>query len=177
MPVAFPYICLDPKPPDMKQMFYAASLAAVLVACSSESSEAQAETNGTEQTAEVVADRILTVEIEGMVCEMGCGSSIRKELIGLGGVSAIEFDFEDERKTNVAKVAFDKDLVTVDAIVKAITSINNGQFTVGKISSENLDPKHASHSDRSGEEESRVEVSASSFQMPNLLDILADVIL
>jgi copper chaperone CopZ len=85
---------------------------------------------------EVDANRMLTMEVSGMTCVMGCGASIRKELFATKAVSSVEFDFEKGRATNLAKIAFDKDKVTVDQIVQLISSLNSKQFTIGKTSSQ-----------------------------------------
>jgi len=92
-----------------------------------------------DNTPKVNPNKMLTIEIDGMSCVMGCGSSIRKELYATKGVSEVEFDFEEDRTTNVAKIKFDKDLVTVDEMVRIINSMNEKQFKVGKTSTENIE--------------------------------------
>ena len=89
----------------MKRIFLFLSLGLILIACSSEvqvdSNQKQSEAGEVEL---LVPNRILTAEIEGMVCEIGCGGSIRKELKATGGVSEVTFDYEEERSTNVVAV-------------------------------------------------------------------------
>ena len=92
-----------------------------------------------DNTPKVNPNKMLTIEIDGMSCVMGCGSSIRKELYATKGVSEVEFDFEEDRTTNVAKIKFDKDLVTVDEMIRIINSMNEKQFKVGKTSTENIE--------------------------------------
>ena len=70
-----------------------------------------------------------------MTCVMGCGASIRKELFATNAVCSVEFDFEKGRKSNTAKIAFDKDKITVDKIVELVSKMNEKQFKVGKTSS------------------------------------------
>lgn len=159
----------------MKHLFLFVSLLFFVSACSTDASNPTDEANVNNE-AEVVPDRLLTMQIDGMVCEMGCGGSIRKELNKLAGVSAVEFSFEEERKTNTAKISFDKDKTTVDAIVKAISALNDGQFKIGEISSESLSSHHVNQGEQTSNEETKVEVSSSSFETPNLLDLLASII-
>jgi len=110
---------------------------AILVACSGEKAEVriekgtQSETseNG-EQLPDVNADRMLVVELEGMVCEMGCGGSIRKELYASNAVESVSFEFDEEKTVDVARVAYDRDKITADEIVAIISSTNEGQFNV-----------------------------------------------
>lgn len=85
-----------------------------------------------EETAKPVANKELTIEVMGMVCEMGCGGSIRKEMKATNGVTECSFDFEDEREVNVATIAFDDSKTSEDEIILALTTMNEHQFTVGK---------------------------------------------
>ena len=126
----------------------------------------------------VNANRLLTMEIDGMVCQMGCGGSIRKELKATGAVSGVEFDFEDDRETNIAKISFDKNSITVDELIKVVSEINDGQFKIGKTSSEEVYSAHfQTETGISSEAKSEVEVSSSSIEIPNLLELLSGLLL
>lgn len=111
------------------------AITAVLVACGQEESKTrivkqeQAEETG-EQLPDVKADRLLVVDLEGMVCEMGCGGSIRKELYESNAVKQVEFDFDEERTVDVARVAYDRNKISADKIVAIIAAANEGQFNV-----------------------------------------------
>lgn len=173
--LAFAYLCRYSKADLMKHLIFSLMILLVISSCSSDAKVSNEEAQENAQV-DVVPDRMLTMEIEGMVCEMGCGSSIRKELVGLGGVSAVEFDFEEERASNTAKIAFDKDKVSVDEIVKAIGEINKGQFTVGKVSSETLQESHVHQNESAhAEEKAQTEVQSVGFEIPNLLDFFAEI--
>lgn len=89
-----------------------------------------------QQLPEVKADRLLVVELEGMVCEMGCGGSIRKELYTSNAVKEVSFEFDEEKTVDVAKVAFDRNKITADEIIAIIVAANEGQFNVIKTRSE-----------------------------------------
>jgi hypothetical protein len=112
---------------------------------------------------------------------MGCGASIRKELYATKAVLSVDFDFEDGRKTNTAKIAFDKDKITVDKMVEIISTMNEKQFTVGKTKSEDYNSKISS-SNLSNEEsistkketESTIK-STSRIELPNFLDIFSRI--
>lgn len=71
----------------------------------------------------------LQAEITGMMCEMGCGGSIRKELRATGGVSRVYYEFVEGRKAQIINVQFDNKLITSTALLAKINSINNKQFT------------------------------------------------
>lgn len=128
----------------------------------------------------VAANRVLTMEIEGMTCEMGCGGSIRKELKAAGGVARVEFvDFKEGAKKQTARVSYDTNKITVDEMVKIVTTMNDKQFTVGKTSSETIDAPATTSTTATPEEseDDKVKISETSFQMPNLLDILSSFVL
>jgi len=159
----------------MKQLLIFGVLIFFINGCSSDVKK-------TEEPKEEVAvlvepNRILTLEIDGMVCKMGCGGAIRKELKATNAVANVDFDFEEERPSNNAKISFDKDKISVDKIISIITSINDGQFKVGKSSSEDLiESSTPDTKDENDSEDIKVNVSSSGFEMPNLLDVFSDLI-
>ena len=83
----------------------------------------------------VIPTKILSLEVEGMSCEMNCGGSIRKELKKTGAVSRVEFVWVEEAEKQVTKVSYDDTKITDKEIVALIEKINDGQFTTygGKI--------------------------------------------
>lgn len=169
----------------MKRLFCALPLAALLLiqACGSnntpvKTTEKQAKT----EAPAVVPDRLLALEIDGMVCKMGCGGSIRKELKATGAVASCEFDFEEERATNTAKIEFDKSKITADQIVAIISKMNENQFTVGKTTTTDLSAADASNTaveeteNSAAGEKAKIKVSEPSFEFPNLLKLLSRII-
>lgn len=128
-------------------------------------------------TNDVKANRILSMEIEGMTCVMGCGASIRKELFATKAICSVEFDFVEDRKVNTAEIAFDKDKITVDKIVELVTELNEKQFKVGKTSSKEYtctvnNSNCTSNSSCSEEKECKIN-SSSKIEIPNFLDLLS----
>ncbi len=51
--------------------------------------------------------RTLRLEIEGMMCEVGCAAKIKKELLEQAAVSSVIIDFDKDRKTDFAIVEYD----------------------------------------------------------------------
>lgn len=94
------------------------------------------------QTSDVKADKVLNANIDGMVCEKGCGSSIRKELLNTHAVESCEFDFQNDRKTNLVKIAFDQDKITVDRIISILNAMNEKQFKVIDTSTSDFESKN-----------------------------------
>lgn len=133
--------------------------------------------------AAVNPNRVLTVGLEGMVCEKGCGSSIRGGLYKTEAVSAVEFDYEDGREVSTAKIYFDKNQVTVDKIVGIIETINDGQFHVVSTSSEPYISEKQGSNDASPDKKERkrsdaviLSTSPASFDLPDLFDLFSSLL-
>ncbi|MDX2360782.1 MAG: heavy-metal-associated domain-containing protein [Crocinitomicaceae bacterium] len=163
----------------MKRVIYIFTIALIASSCGTKE-EQPAEENATEtaQQETIVPNQLLSMDVDGMVCKMGCGGAIRSELYSIGGVSNVEFDFEDDRATNVASISFDSNLISVDEMIAAVAAINDGQFTIGDTSSGDLNVQQENPStEPSSAETSTVDVSTSYVEMPNLLDLFSGLFL
>ena len=129
----------------------------------------------------VIPNKILTMEVDGMSCVMGCGSSIRKELYTTNGVSEVEFDFEDGRKTQKAFIKFNSNKVSIEEMVQIVNTMNDNQFTVGNtsekiiISEEKLDEIKEEEPNKQSsiiEETSKYKVSLPKFKIPNFIEVI-----
>lgn len=165
----------------MRQLFFALSAITVisLQGCSGTETVQSEKVENVAVAEKVLPNRMLTLEIEGMVCEKGCGSSIRKELKSTGAVANCSFDFEEERKANVAKIAFDKNKITADEIIKIVSSMNEKQFSVTKSETVQLEEAAVSEEATTGsnsKERAKINVSETSFEMPNLLRLFSRLI-
>ena len=179
-----------------KSLFVIAILSMSLVACESANTSTEDGKSLTEKKKDnknkenkdeiaevkvvVEPNRLLTMELDGMVCSMGCGGSIRKELNATGAIADCDFDFEDERTTNVATIQFDKDKITADEIVKIVSEMNDGQFSIGKTASEEFiaapTVKEVKTSSRKTSDAKIRVVSSSSFQVPNIFDLFSGLL-
>lgn len=139
------------------------------------------------KTDKVMADRLLTAKIQGMMCEKGCGSSIRKELMHTDAVESCEFDFESDRKENMVKIAFDKDKITADKLISILNSMNEKQFKVSKSQTSTIETKteKPEEKDESSlkpghvsveKDEARTNASDTIHETPNLLQIFSRII-
>lgn len=148
-----------------------------VISCSEGQPEAQKAdevSNSDEQAVEsAIADEYVDLDIDGMVCKMGCGGSIRKELKATGGVEKVEFDFTEERKTNYAKVYFDSKKISVDEIVKVVSEINDGQFTVSAKETGKVEVESSEESESGETGDVKVNAYSSSLEMPNIFDLLS----
>lgn len=95
------------------------------VACNS------TEQSKTEAKEEIVKTEILAenktevkMEIEGMVCAMGCAKYIEDNVADLNGIVASKVDFESA----VATFEFDKTAMSAEEIETFISEIHDGQY-------------------------------------------------
>ena len=116
----------------MRKIFGGVVLLTLFVACSQPEKQVEVakKVEKKEAPVKVNVNKTISLNIEGMVCEMGCGSSIRKALKDTRAVDRCSFDFKDERKVNVATISFDSTAITKDKIVSIIGSLNYKQFKV-----------------------------------------------
>ena len=167
----------------MKKIIYLL-ISLVILSCNSESKKEITRTehikNQQDNSPKVNPNKLLTIEIDGMSCVMGCGSSIRKELYATKGVSEVDFDFEEERTTNIAKIKFDKDLVTVDEMIKILNTMNENQFKVGKTTTENIEisPKYQEENsvqeeESEHQEKSIIKTSSNTIETSSFVNLLS----
>lgn len=164
----------------MKKLIFILVTGVIFSACSDEKVVEQSENAAENIIVEVHPNQILTMEIDGMVCKMGCGGSIRKGLKETNGVASVDFDFEEERKTNIAKITYDKSIVSSEELIKIVSKLNDGQFLVGTVSFEDYTAPakstKTSATNKHNEEKTNVEVSESFVKLPNLLDLFSGLL-
>lgn len=105
-------------------------VALVLSSCDQTKSSNQVLAVKQEQKSVVISNAKIIFDVEGMVCKMGCGGAIRKNLLQAGGVERVEVDFVEEAKSQGITVHFDSTLTNVSQLKKRIEQTNDGQFTV-----------------------------------------------
>jgi copper chaperone CopZ len=105
-------------------------VALVLSSCDQTKSSTQVLAVKQEQKSIVKSNAKITFDVEGMVCKMGCGGAIRKNLLHTGGVERVEVDFVEEAKSQAITVHYDSTLTDIVQLKKRIEQTNDGQFTV-----------------------------------------------
>lgn len=125
-----------------------------------------------------VSNEIADFEVSGMVCQMGCGGAIRKELYASGFVDQVDVNFEEEAPSNVISVHFNSNKITVEQIEKLIETINDGQFKADFKSSSKKTPETVTESASSPSNDSKryFLVEDKSFSFPNLTDLLNSLV-
>ncbi len=81
-----------------------------------------------------VANTKLALNVNGMVCKMGCGGSIRKELLATNAVEKVEVDFVEEKESQLITVYYNNSLSSKEKLLKVINEMNDKQFTAQTIS-------------------------------------------
>jgi copper chaperone CopZ len=125
----------------MKSLFISLLSLSILASCASKEEKVflrKESHSGSKSTNTVKPNSILTMKINGMTCMMGCGASIRKELYATKAVKNVDFDFEEGRETNTAKIAFDDSKISQKEMIEIISKMNEKQFTVGETNVEPL---------------------------------------
>ena len=129
----------------MKFTFFISFVLTLVVAsCSYDTPHVEVAVNQdlTSQKKEVPVDvlptKLLKMNLEGMVCQMGCGGAIRKELNATKAVANCDFDFEEDRAVDLAMISFDENKITAEKIIDIVSEMNGGQFDVGSVTIEPL---------------------------------------
>ena len=81
-----------------------------------------------------VANTKLALNVNGMVCKMGCGGSIRKELLATNAVEKVDVDFVEEKESQLITVYYNNSLSSKEKLLKVINEMNDKQFTAQTIS-------------------------------------------
>jgi hypothetical protein len=143
-------------------------MSVMLLACSDNS-----ESEGT-------VNAVAEFEIEGMVCEMGCGASLRKGLYETGFVSEVKVKYAEESTSNSIKIYFHKDNLTPTEMKKIIESLNEGQFQASLKGVEDLSSsdqkKYNNEKSKNASNSSGVKASTQTFSFPNLTELLNSLI-
>lgn len=126
------------------------------------------------------ANAVAEFEIEGMVCEMGCGASLRKGLYETGFVSEVKVDYAEENPSNSIKIYFNKDNISTEKIEEIIESLNEKQFKANLINTQDLSSsdqkKHKEKQSASSLSSPSVKASTKTFSLPNLTELLNSLI-
>ena len=112
-------------------------LSLLLFACSEDASN-DASSKKSELTEVKTSNKLCVADVEGMVCKMGCVASIKKELRAVKGISDVQIDFIEDEPIQEVKISYNDQNVDESKIQSTIESINNNQFSISNIRTENL---------------------------------------
>jgi len=114
---------------------------------------------------------LANIAIDGMACEMMCGSKIAGELNGLNGVKNTDIDFIGEGEENYAIVEYDANTVSEQEMIKAVQAIANGHYKVNSV-----EVKHVvAGTQTEREEEDKVSAyrPGLQYQLPNIFSVFS----
>ena len=120
------------------KMFFYSLVVAVLFSCQETSEKSVPLPVKKTKLLQVQANSQADFKVEGMVCQMGCGGSIRKELKMTGAVERVEVNFVEEQKEQVVHVQYDSTLISTQKMTSILTSINDRQFKASLITNKAL---------------------------------------
>lgn len=102
-------------------------------------SQSSKETNPKEPLSKVChivkANAIQEIGVQGMVCQMGCGGSIRKALKETCAVERVEVNYIDTLEEQTIKVYYNKAKISPQQMLHILANVNDKQFTVRTIGS------------------------------------------
>ena len=81
-----------------------------------------------------VANTKLALNVKGMVCKMGCGGAIRKELLATNAVEKVDVDFVEDKESQLITVYYNNSRSSKEKLLKVINEMNDKQFTAQTIS-------------------------------------------
>ena len=116
----------------MKTALYLLFSLLFLTACNNSTIEKKA--SKIEPTTSNTANTKLALSVQGMVCKMGCGGSIRKELLATNAVEKVEVDFVEDNESQLITVYYNNSRSSKDKLLKVINEMNDKQFTAQTIS-------------------------------------------
>jgi len=128
-----------------------------------------------------VPKTLANIGIEGMACERACGGSIKKALLNMDGIITAEIKFDEDEAVDFAVVEFDESKISSEEMVKAVTALHKGQFTVKSVAIEKQVKKltETSEQNKSGEKipgSSISKIDYNGIAIPNILDILNNLL-
>lgn len=120
----------------MKQTLFFIVLVTFLFGCESnilKAEKAETEPNVQLETYDetmVIPNHVAIFEVEGMMCEKGCGATIRKGLYETGGVSKVDIlDFNENDSVNKIKVYFDIQKSTTEDMIDIIGHLASSRYS------------------------------------------------
>jgi copper chaperone CopZ len=124
----------------------------------------------------VSPNKLLTVGIEGMSCEMACGGSIRTNLRSTGAVARVQYDFEEGRDVQTAFISFNDEKISEEEILSIIETINEKQFKTHNHSTQEINSGENTPNSPADNGSSKVDVAEGNYRIPNLFHILSNII-
>ncbi len=119
----------------------------------------------------VMANASTSMKISGMTCEEMCAGRIEDKIARMSGVKSCEVDFENE----MATVIYDKKKVDIDEVILKVGDMNDGQYGISEVKTENITNTNSDVNSTGGGETGQI-LTAPSFELPNLADYFRNIL-
>ncbi|GAB4253011.1 MAG: hypothetical protein Kow0079_08230 [Vicingaceae bacterium] len=110
------------------------------------------------------------LKVEGMVCAVGCAKTIEKEMLEMEGVKSCSVNFDE----GVASITFNENLISNEKIMDHISHMNDGQYRVELISTQQLSQSNDNSTGNSSKNSLNETEIKPSFELPNLFTYLVN---
>jgi copper chaperone CopZ len=105
-----------------------------LFACTNNSNSKKKTETSKEVKQIIQANAQIDLDVEGMVCQMGCGGSMRKELKKTGAVAQVDVQFVEGNISQRVQVLYDSTLISANKISSILNTMNEKQFSTKIVS-------------------------------------------
>lgn len=109
------------------------SLLFLMISCSQTAAPNQEKDTEAKVCKTVVPNATISLGVKGMVCQMGCGGSIRKALKATCAVERVEVTYLDSLEEQIIKVHYDRQKIAPKQMLQILSQINDKQFSVRTI--------------------------------------------
>jgi len=104
-----------------------------MISCSQTKTQNQENKPQAKVCEKVVPNTTVALGIKGMVCQMGCGGSIRKALKETCAVERVEVNYVDSLQEQTIKVHYDRKRLGPAQMINLLSQLNDKQFSVRTI--------------------------------------------
>lgn len=111
------------------------TLLVLFISCSPATSNNEQNQPQSKVCQRVKANTIQAIAVKGMVCQMGCGGSIRKALKETCAVERVEVNYIDSLPEQRIKVYYDRQQIAPKQMLQVLSELNDRQFTVRTVGS------------------------------------------
>ena len=143
----------------MKKLVLFIAFLSLLAACNMSSSDS------------VTANSNTTFALNGMTCEEMCAKRIESKISRMKGVKSCEVNFEKETAT----LLYDDKKVELDNLIANVESMSDNKYSITDIKTEKISNSNSESSSSDGEETGSI-MSAPSFELPNIMEYLRNII-
>ena len=109
------------------------SLLFLFISCSQTNTKNEQNDTQVKVCKSVKANTTQKFGVKGMVCQMGCGGSIRKALKATCAVERVEVNYVDSLQEQTIKVHYDRQKLGPKQMITLLSQLNDKQFSVRTI--------------------------------------------